>query len=70
MFLDLMDSRRGPLVNVFLRALSTMFAFRYSPYKIEFVLRLWTFWTVVGGTLYKRVSEGFIDKFCVLIFTP
>ena len=35
MFLDLMDSRGGgPLVNVFLRALSTKFTFQFSPLKI------------------------------------
>ena len=44
MFLDFLDIRGGgPLVNVFLRALSTNFAFKFSPFKTEFVLGLGTF---------------------------
>ena len=44
MFLDFSDCRvGGPLVKVFLRSLSTNFAFYFSPLNTEFVLCFWTF---------------------------
>ena len=59
MFLAFLDSRGGtgdPLINVCLKALSTKFAFKYSPLKTEFVLCFWPFWTVEGGGPLVNVS--------------
>ena len=69
MFLDFHVAERGSIINVYLRAFLTKFALLFLPLKTELVVCFWNFWTVEGGTPYKRVPEGFVNKVCVSIFT-